>query len=201
MPNENKLVTLADLGEAYSSLNSAKKNIQSTVSDPTANGSAVAFIDSISQDAQGVITPTKKTVPTATQSADGLMSAADKEKLDDVETTYVAKEDIVNNLTETVSGNVLDATQGKALLDKIKASVVVAPTAYRIAEGTSSAMNVTGLTANHKVVFWGFTGGYSENNPPADITVSTSAGSYTVTVTNLIKSGIDMQPVFIASQT
>ena len=43
-----------------------KKNIQSAVSSPDASGTAVAFIDSISQDAQGVITPTKKTIATAT---------------------------------------------------------------------------------------------------------------------------------------
>lgn len=82
MPNDNKLVTLADLGEAYNDLDSRKKEVQTAVTDPTASGTAVSFIDSISQDAQGVITPTKKTVPTATQSSDGLMSAADKAKLD-----------------------------------------------------------------------------------------------------------------------
>lgn len=58
------------------------KGIQTPVADPAASGSAVAFIDSITQDAQGVITPTKKTVPNATQSDPGLMSAADKAKLD-----------------------------------------------------------------------------------------------------------------------
>ena len=41
-----------------------KKNLQSAVVSPTASGSALAFIDSISQDAQGVITATKKSVTT-----------------------------------------------------------------------------------------------------------------------------------------
>ena len=63
-----------------------KKNTQSAVSSPAASGTAVAFIDTISQDAQGVISPTKKTVQSASQSAAGLMSAADKTKLDGIAT-------------------------------------------------------------------------------------------------------------------
>lgn len=85
MPNDNKLVTLADLGEAYNDLDSRKKEVQTAVTDPTASGTAVSFIDSISQDSQGVIIPTKKTVAAASQSADGLMSATDKVKLDGIE--------------------------------------------------------------------------------------------------------------------
>lgn len=61
---------------------SGKKNTQTAVSDPTASGTSVTFIATISQNAQGVITPTKKTVRSASQSQSGLMSAADKTKLD-----------------------------------------------------------------------------------------------------------------------
>ena len=43
---------------------SGKKNVQSAVSDPTASGNALSFIDTISQNAQGVITATKKSVTT-----------------------------------------------------------------------------------------------------------------------------------------
>lgn len=43
------------------------------VSAPTANGNATAFIDSVSQAANGKITATKKTIPTATASALGLV--------------------------------------------------------------------------------------------------------------------------------
>lgn len=51
-----------------------KKNTQSAVSDPTASGNSLTFIATISQNAQGVITPTKRTVSTmgaATSSAAG----------------------------------------------------------------------------------------------------------------------------------
>ena len=41
------------------------KVIQTAVSDPTASGNTLDFIATISQDTNGVITPTKKTVPTA----------------------------------------------------------------------------------------------------------------------------------------
>lgn len=67
------------------------KTVQNAVSDPTANGNSLSFIASISQDTNGVITPTKATIPAAApyQSAqnagqDGVMSAADKAKLDDI---------------------------------------------------------------------------------------------------------------------
>lgn len=53
-------------------------------SAPTASGNAVAFIDSISQSYNGKITATKKTVSSSSTSAAGLMSAADKTKLDGI---------------------------------------------------------------------------------------------------------------------
>lgn len=61
--------------------NIGAKPLQTPVSSPSASGTAIEFIDSISQDAQGVITPTKKTVRVATTSQSGLMSATDKEDL------------------------------------------------------------------------------------------------------------------------
>ena len=58
---------------------SGKKNTQSAVSDPSASGTSVTFIATISQNAQGVISPTKKTVRTFTKSgsdaATGLVPA------------------------------------------------------------------------------------------------------------------------------
>ena len=64
------------------------KTTQTAVSDPTADGTGIEFIDSISQNANGEITPHKKAVQAATASISGvggqagLMAAADKEKLD-----------------------------------------------------------------------------------------------------------------------
>lgn len=62
---EVKKLTPADIG-AQASGN--YKTVQTAVSDPSANGNATAFIDTISQDANGVITVTKKnvTIPSIT---------------------------------------------------------------------------------------------------------------------------------------
>ena len=57
------------------------KTTQTAVSDPTADGNAAAFIDSISQNANGEITVTKKNVQAASASQAGLMRAADFSKL------------------------------------------------------------------------------------------------------------------------
>lgn len=63
------------------------KTKQTAVNDPSADGTGVDFIDSISQDANGVITPHKKTVQTVSASTSGvggqagLMTAAQAEKL------------------------------------------------------------------------------------------------------------------------
>lgn len=64
------------------------KTTQDPVSDPTADGTGIEFIDSISQNANGEITPHKKSVQAVTASSAGvggqagLMAAVDKEKLD-----------------------------------------------------------------------------------------------------------------------
>lgn len=76
------------------------KTVQTAVSDPTASGNATSFIDTISQDTNGVITVTKKTVPTVAKSTatvggnDGLMTAAQAEALYDLNTwTYATFSD------------------------------------------------------------------------------------------------------------
>lgn len=73
---------------------------QAAVVDPVASGNAVSFIDSISQDANGVITATKKAPPLVTQdNTAGLMSSADKIKLDGIESG--AEANVQSNWGET----------------------------------------------------------------------------------------------------
>lgn len=86
MANE-RVWSLATIGEFWNkvkNLVSGYKPKQTAVSDPSASGTGVTFIDSISQDTQGVINPTKKTVRNASQSQSGLMSSTDKKKLDEL---------------------------------------------------------------------------------------------------------------------
>ena len=63
------------------------KTVQTAVSDPTADGDGITFIDSASQDTNGVITLHKKTVQSATASQPGLMSASDFTKLGQIATS------------------------------------------------------------------------------------------------------------------
>ena len=65
---------------------------------PVASGTTLSFIDSVSQAANGKITATKKTVSDATTTAHGLMSAADKVKLNSI------AEGATNVTDTTVSG-------------------------------------------------------------------------------------------------
>ena len=65
---------------------------------PAASGTTLSFIDSVSQAANGKITATKKTVSDATTTAHGLMSAADKVKLNGI------AEGATNVTDTTVSG-------------------------------------------------------------------------------------------------
>ena len=78
---------LTDSGKKASDFQAAGsyKTTQSAVSDPAANGNAAAFIDSISQNAQGVITVTKKNVQAASASQAGLESAAHYSKVEGIE--------------------------------------------------------------------------------------------------------------------
>lgn len=78
------LERLARFKENLDTIFAGKKNKQTVVRDPAVNGTSVSFIDTISQNDQGVISPTKKTIKLASPSENGLMSAADKMKIDNL---------------------------------------------------------------------------------------------------------------------
>lgn len=79
-------------------IQSEYKPKQTAVTDPAASGDSYSFIASYSQDANGVSTVEKKTIPDASPSesgvggAKGLMSASDKEKLDDLASGEATKD-------------------------------------------------------------------------------------------------------------
>ena len=61
----------------WDSMDGNFKTKQTAVSDPTASGTALSFIDSISQDENGEITPSKKTVQDGTTSQKGVVQLED----------------------------------------------------------------------------------------------------------------------------
>jgi hypothetical protein len=108
------------------------KTKQTAVPDPTASGNSYSYIDSISQDANGVITPSKKTVPDASASTGGvggtkgLMSASDKEKLDGI----------------TAGANKVEAssTNGSIKIDGVDTIVYTHPTSgANVSKGDTTA--------------------------------------------------------------
>ena len=68
--DKTKLSALPTNAELTTAL-SGKKDVQTAKESPTASGNATSFIDTITQDAQGVITATKKTVPDAAVASSG----------------------------------------------------------------------------------------------------------------------------------
>lgn len=80
----------------WQSMDGEFKLKQTAKSDPTASGTDYQFIDSITQDANGEITATKKNVREASTSQSGLMTAAMVTKLNNTEAGFT----ITYNSTE-----------------------------------------------------------------------------------------------------
>lgn len=75
-------MVVTDLKKSGSTIMCCRKSLKT--SSPEASGNAISFIDSISQEGCGKIKATKKTVSSASTASAGLMSAADKTKLDGI---------------------------------------------------------------------------------------------------------------------
>lgn len=89
------LKDLADSKQASGSY----KTTQTAKSDPTANGTTITAIDTISQDTNGVITATKKTIRSATTSQTGVV------KLNDSISSNSTSEAATANAVKTVQNN------------------------------------------------------------------------------------------------
>ena len=98
------LERLARFKENLDAIFALKKDKQTVVRDPITDGTSVSFIDTISQDTQGVITPTKKTIAMASPSNNGLMSAVDKIKIDNI---TVASLDNTINISDDSTGMIV----------------------------------------------------------------------------------------------
>ena len=93
---------LTDSGHKHSDY----KTKQTAKSDPTASGTTITAIATISQDANGVITATKKTIQSASGTQDGVMSSSHYTKLEGISTGANKVE------ASTTNGNIkIDGTE------------------------------------------------------------------------------------------
>lgn len=84
------------------SLQSGKKDVQTAVSDPTASGTTITAIDTISQDAQGKITVTKKTIRSASTSQTGVVTTYTS-LASDSDNSHVPTRGVVNDMNTRLS--------------------------------------------------------------------------------------------------
>lgn len=75
------------------------KILQDAISSPTTNGAATEFISTISQNANGEITATKKYIPNATTAAAGLMTSAMVTKLSNIPSDATSNKGTVQSIT------------------------------------------------------------------------------------------------------
>ena len=123
------------------------KTKQQVKSDPTKNGESVEYIDSLSQDANGEITATKKGIPYASTSQQGIVKLSDTvaDNHTTAATPYCVKQayDLADSAVKGVQKNGTDIT----LDANKKANVIVNDAKLKIKLGSGSVAE-TGFTAD-----------------------------------------------------
>ena len=106
------LVTGGDFTDLVDSL----KGLQSPVSSPSASGNATAFIDSITQDAEGNITATKKNVSFSGYQTTAAMAGyqnLDLQQVDDVTAAAGGSQTINHNMKHYPTVRLMDVNTGE----------------------------------------------------------------------------------------
>ena len=107
---------LAATGEKFAALINSLKGMQTAVSSPTTSGSSVAFIDSISQNEEGVITATKKSVSfSGYQTTAGMINYQDNDlqQVDDITVGAGDSQTINHNMKHYPTVRLMDAKTGE----------------------------------------------------------------------------------------
>lgn len=110
---------LTATGEKFADLIDSLKAVQSAVSDPAASGTSITFIATISQNTNGVITVTKKTVNFNGYQTTAGMSGyqnLDLQKVDDVTVGAGQQQDINHNMKHYPTVRLLDVETGIEVL-------------------------------------------------------------------------------------
>ena len=142
--SDNQTATGAKFADLIDSL----KAVQSAVSDPAASGTSITFIATISQDTNGVITVTKKTVNfNGYQTTAGMAGYQnlDLQKVDDVTVGAGGTQDINHNMKHYPTVRLLDVATG----------VEVLPSEYQVKHGDVNTVSIIlggSLTGSYKYI-------------------------------------------------
>ena len=135
-------------GAKFADLIDSLKAVQSAVSDPAASGTSITFIATISQDTNGVITVTKKTVNfNGYQTAAGMSGYQnlDLQKVGDVTVGAGDTQDINHNMKHYPTVRLLDVATGLEVL----------PSEYRVKHGDVDKVSIIlgdSLTSRYKYI-------------------------------------------------
>lgn len=135
-------------GAKFADLIDSMKAVQSAVSDPAASGTSITFIATISQDANGVITVTKKTVNfNGYQTTAGMAGYQnlDLQKVGEVTVGAGNTQDINHNMKHYPTVRLLDVATG----------LEVSPSEYQVKHGDMNNVSITlggSLTSSYKYI-------------------------------------------------
>ena len=174
---------------------------------------AVSTVNNVSPDANGNVALTASDVPTSDSTSVQAHITSAESDISDLQTdvgdvsqlsgfTATDLTGVANELKSDLGGAESDISDLQTDLGK----VVLRATVQTIsADGTSSSIALTGLTADHVVGNWGMfsdsacTTPIPENAPTCDITITTAANAWTYTITNF-SSTFYLRPTFILKQ-
>ena len=141
--SDNQTATGAKFADLIDSL----KAVQSAVSDPAASGTSITFIATISQDTNGVITVTKKTVNFNGYQTTAGMSGyqnLDLQKVDDVTVGAGDTQDIEHNMKHYPTVRLVD-----------EEGIEVNPSEYQVKHGNENNVSIIlggSLTGRYKYI-------------------------------------------------
>ena len=142
--SDNQTATGAKFADLIDSL----KAVQSAVSDPAASGTSITFIATISQDTNGVISVTKKTVNfSGYQTTAGMAGYQnlDLQKVDNVKVGAGGTQNINHNMKHYPTVRLLDVATGLEVL----------PSEYKVKHGDVNNVSITlggSLTGRYKYI-------------------------------------------------
>lgn len=142
--SDNQTATGAKFADLIESL----KAVQSAVSDPSASGTSITFIATISQDTNGEITVTKKTVNfNGYQTTAGMAGYQnlDLQKVGEVTVGAGNTQDINHNMKHYPTVRLLDVATG----------LEVSPSEYQVKHGDMNNVSITlggSLTSSYKYI-------------------------------------------------